>query len=227
MSTTNEKKRAINDDKDDDVELKKSRSSSSGASGISAPIPKLSPKPTVHDRVVFALRILGVVSSAQAIIKCCQTNPMIAYDDAAKIRKAIKTGLSAGKLQTSASSTSKFWISDEVAPEPELGPQVDIKDVKPGSGDAAVSKGDTVVISYQLALTKNPNQKVESASSFSFNVGGGDVIKGMDAAVLGLKVGGSRIVKIPWQLGYGKRGSGSDVPPESDLTFKITLISIL
>ena len=50
------------------------------------------------------------------------------------------------------------------------------------------------------------------------------MIKGMDAGVKGMKLGGKRVIRVPWSLGYGKRGSKPDIPPEADLVFTIELI---
>jgi len=189
---------------------------------LTSPPAKLPKKPSVLDRVLYALRILKLPSSAQAIIKTCAAH--CDYADAAKIRKAIKSGLASHALQTAPESAAKFWIAGEPIPQTAAGPAVAIEDTKEGKG-AAVEKGDEVFIDYELFL-KETGGKVEGAKRFGFVQGGGEVIKGMDAGVLGLKVGGKRTVNVPWQLGYGNRGSGPDVPPCSDLTFKITLVDI-
>jgi FKBP-type peptidyl-prolyl cis-trans isomerase len=68
---------------------------------------------------------------------------------------------------------------------------------------------------------------VEKAAKFEFTVGGGEVIKGMDEAVKGVRVGGSRSVLVPWQLGYGRRGSPPDIPPETDLRFDLRLVAVI
>jgi FKBP-type peptidyl-prolyl cis-trans isomerase len=66
----------------------------------------------------------------------------------------------------------------------------------------------------------------DQGSNFKFQVGAGDVIKGMDQSVMGMKVGGERTVRIPPSLGYGKRGSGPEIPPSSTLIFEFLLQSI-
>mmetsp|Transcript_122396 Transcript_122396/g.216735 ORF Transcript_122396/g.216735 Transcript_122396/m.216735 type:complete len:233 (+) Transcript_122396:82-780(+) len=59
-----------------------------------------------------------------------------------------------------------------------------------------------------------------------FDVGVGRVIKGWDEALLGMKVGEKRILKIPPNLGYGSRGAGNVIPPDSTLVFFVELVQV-
>jgi FKBP-type peptidyl-prolyl cis-trans isomerase len=104
------------------------------------------------------------------------------------------------------------------------GPTVQVELVAEGGG-APVEPGDTVAINYELFLA-DTDQRVEGGKRFTFQVGAGDVIKGMDAGLVGLKLGGKRTVKVPWELGYGRRGSPPGIPPCADLVFKISLVSV-
>lgn len=141
-----------------------------------------------------------------------------------QVRKAIKAAVASGALQPSVESAAKFWLGNDDAPAGRAAPGVGIEELSPGSGPG-VEAGDAVEIAYELFLASG-GPRVEAGKRFGFTVGGGDVIKGMDAGVLGLSVGGKRRVAVPWPLGYGKRGSGADIPPCADLVFKITLLSI-
>ena len=56
---------------------------------------------------------------------------------------------------------------------------------------------------------------------------GGDVIKGWDQGIAGMRVGEKARLRVPPKLGYGKRGSGAEIPGDSTLLFEVTLNKIL
>ena len=68
--------------------------------------------------------------------------------------------------------------------------------------------------------------KFDSASKFAFTIDGGEVIKGWDKGVKGMKVGGHRKLSVPSKLGYGKRGSPPEIPGDADLIFDVKLLSV-
>lgn len=61
---------------------------------------------------------------------------------------------------------------------------------------------------------------------FDFNLGAGQVIKGWDQGVKGMKVGGKRTLTIPSELGYGSRGAGGVIPPNAELIFDVELLGV-
>ena len=106
-----------------------------------------------------------------------------------------------------------------------------ITDKKVGDGREA-EKGLTVTVHYTGWLyengekTKKFDSSVDRREPFSFVLGVGQVIKGWDNGVSGMQVGGSRTIVIPSDMGYGSRGAGSVIPPNSDLIFEVELIEI-
>ncbi len=101
-------------------------------------------------------------------------------------------------------------------------------DLAPGSGRAAQT-GDTVHVQYTGTLlngTKFDSSYDHGGEPFKFTLGKGEVIKGWDQGVVGMKIGGKRRLRIPPELGYGEHGSPPDIPANAALVFEIELVSI-
>ena len=105
--------------------------------------------------------------------------------------------------------------------------KLEIEDTVVGSG-RSVNGGDTVRVQYTGTLTSG--KKFDSSydhggDPFKFTVSKGEVIKGWDQGVVGMKVGGKRRLRIPSDLGYGEKGSPPSIPPGAGLVFDIELVS--
>ena len=106
-----------------------------------------------------------------------------------------------------------------------------IDDKVVGNGDAAKA-GDGVSVHYTgwLFYGGERGKKFDSSKDrgdpFEFPLGGGQVIKGWDEGVQGMKVGGTRVLTIPPALGYGSRGAGGVIPPNATLIFEVELLGI-
>jgi FKBP-type peptidyl-prolyl cis-trans isomerase FkpA len=101
------------------------------------------------------------------------------------------------------------------------------EDIESGTGAVAKS-GQKAKVHYTGWLTSG--QKFDSSKDrnepFEFLVGAGQVIKGWDEGVAGMKVGGKRRLTIPPSLGYGARGAGGVIPPNANLVFEVELLGV-
>ncbi|MGO4277586.1 FKBP-type peptidyl-prolyl cis-trans isomerase FkpA [Cupriavidus sp. OV038] len=105
------------------------------------------------------------------------------------------------------------------------------EDTVVGAGDEARA-GQHVTVHYTGWLYENDQagRKFDSSKDrndpFVFPLGAGHVIRGWDEGVQGMKVGGTRRLVIPADLGYGARGAGGVIPPNATLLFEVELLSV-
>lgn len=111
---------------------------------------------------------------------------------------------------------------------------LEIEDLKQGAG-APIARGQQAVVQYtgwlyDAAAPQKKGKEFDSSSSagqpFRFVIGGGQVIKGWDQGVAGMKLGGSRRLIIPADLAYGDNGAGGVIPPGATLVFDVSLVAI-
>ncbi|MDE2400523.1 MAG: FKBP-type peptidyl-prolyl cis-trans isomerase [Burkholderiales bacterium] len=105
------------------------------------------------------------------------------------------------------------------------------EDTVEGEG-AAAQAGNYVTVHYTGWLYEGGVKGVKFDSSkdrndpFEFPLGAGHVIRGWDEGVQGMKVGGTRVLVIPPELGYGARGAGGVIPPNATLLFEVELLGV-
>lgn len=101
-----------------------------------------------------------------------------------------------------------------------------IQDLKVGTGPQAKA-GDVVAVNYLGTLQDGTkfDSSYDRGQSFQFLLGSGEVIKGWDIGVAGMKVGGKRKLVIPSDLAYGERRIGP-IPPNATLVFEVELLAV-
>ena len=109
---------------------------------------------------------------------------------------------------TKVDEIDRLVISDEAIGE---GPEVKV--------------GDTIDVNYVAVLAANAQPVDKSDTPFTFTVGEGKVIEGWDRGIVGMKVGGRRVLLIPPDLAYGDRVVGP-IPANSHLAFTVELLAI-
>ena len=178
------------------------------------------PSKTVLDKVVEAIGLLAEPGGASrpAIAKAVKS----AHGEvaAALLKKALAAGVAKGTL---VQTGQRFALAGvEIAARPE--DTVDTTVLKAGSGPPC-ERGDTVDMAYVGSLQAD-GTVFDKAKSFTFTLGAGDVIKGWDRGLEGMRAGGKRRLTVPPKLGYGKKGCAPDIPPDATLHFRVELKQI-
>lgn len=132
-----------------------------------------------------------------------------------------------GKISNEALETSQKSATIIEQTQSKIMEKLKINDVVVGNGGEA-KIGDTVSVNY--VGTFESGTKFDSSydrnEPFSFTLGAGEVIKGWDLGVAGMKVGGKRELVIPPELAYGERGASPIIPPNATLNFTIELVKV-
>jgi len=166
---------------------------------------------------IVALVVLGAViylSQRPAIIQAEKT------EQAQKAADAKPADTPPPPVKTAAKSTSDSNI-------PKTVDHLIKKDIKVGTGEEAKA-GDTVTVNYKGTLTDGSqfDSSYDRNEPFTFQLGAGNVIKGWDEGVQGMKVGGKRQLIIPSDLGYGAQGMPPKIPGNATLVFDVELLKV-
>lgn len=128
--------------------------------------------------------------------------------------------------ETATTSNQTESSMNEATMQP-LPTELTVTDIVVGTG-AEATKGSSISVSYVGAL---PDGTVFDASanhggSFTFDLGAGNVIRGWDEGLVGMKVGGKRTLVIPPDMAYGNQAVGNLIPANATLLFEVELISV-
>lgn len=163
---------------------------------------------------LMALGLIALVAVALVITACIKKENQEQAASSSAPSPAMMANPNASK---SASTSSVVTLPDGLKYEV----------LREGNGPVAKA-GQTVAVHYTGWLTNGTkfDSSVDRGQPFDFTLGQGQVIKGWDEGVAGMKVGEKRKLTIPPQLGYGERGAGGVIPPNATLVFDVELLGI-
>ena len=177
--------------------------------------------PAAADQAAATVRQQGVQSAA---------------DQAADTSQQAAGQAATTTTDTGAAAAAQAAQAAQPVPPVPTGPQLEVIDRVVGKGREA-GAGNLVRVNYTgwfhkpLSAT-GKGKKFDSSldngrDPLEFRLGAGQVIKGWEQGVAGMKVGGKRTLIIPSQLAYGKRGApGGMIPPDTDLIFDVELLGV-
>jgi peptidylprolyl isomerase len=182
--------------------------------------------PSMRSRASVAL---AVTASAIVAAGCGSSSSGGSTITVGNENKADNALIHAGETKAVATPTSgPLSTEPKVTPPSGAAPsKLESKDLIAGTGPAAKS-GDKLTVNYVGILFKGGKEFDASwkrKEPFSFTLGQGQVIKGWDQGLVGMKVGGRRELVIPSELAYGKTGSPPTIPANAPLVFVIDLLS--
>ena len=178
------------------------------------------PPRTVLDKVVDVIKLLNEPSGASRVAISKAMAATHADVKPALVKKALASGVIKGVLQQNG---QRFGMAGAQLVTPQSA-RVEKTTIMEGSGDACAA-GDTVDMAYVGKL--EDGSIFDQSKHFKFQLGIGEVIKGWDQGVLGMRVGERARLVVPSSLGYGKRGAPPEIPGDATLDFMVTLNRIL
>ena len=212
-----------------------------GAGALVAVVPVLRlPDRSATSRASLAIVVLfllvGVVAYVRSIVLSYRTQAAPSGSVATSTMRGetalavgLVVGLAMGALLTAGvydAFPGDASNANQTTPLPR-GDGLQWTDIRIGSGTAATA-GKVVKIKYTIWL--DDGTRIDSNNSFTFTLGKGVVIKGLDEGLVGMRVGGVRWLTIPPDLAYGASGiratPGPSIPPDSTLVVAVDLLSV-
>jgi peptidylprolyl isomerase len=196
---------------------------------------KISP-PTIRFRATLAAAALGAAIAIAGCGSSGGSSTITVGNENSADNALIKAGESTtASTTTPTTTTAKTPTTGPLSKEPKVTPpsgpapaKLETKELIAGTG-AEAKAGDTVTVNYVGVLYKGGKEFDASwkrNEPFSFTLGKGQVIKGWDEGIPGMKVGGRRELIIPSELAYGKTGSPPTIPANAPLVFVVDLLSV-
>ena len=144
-----------------------------------------------------------------------------------KASEAVPSPSPSDEISFANPTTAGSLSGEEVASGMQEPEQLGIEDLVEGTGEMAES-GKKVTVNYLGTLTNGTkfDSSYDRNQPFSFNLGAGEVIKGWDQGVVGMKVGGKRRLTIPSSLAYGDNGIPGAIPGKATLIFEVELLKV-
>lgn len=130
-------------------------------------------------------------------------------------------------IASTTSENASINLNNDMENQSTTGDELKIEVLQPGTG-AEAKNGDTVSVHYTGYLTNGQvfDSSIGRGEPFSFILGTGQVIRGWDEGVLGMRAGEKRKLTIPSDLAYGEAGAGGVIPPNATLVFEVEMIDI-
>lgn len=174
----------------------------------------MAPK-TVLDKVLAAIDSLAEPGGASRPAIAKYVKATFGEVSPALLKKALAAGVKSGKLL----QTGQRFALEGVVIAPREGESVEKSIIKTGDG-AVATIGDEVDMKY-VGTLEIDGSTFDRAAHFKFVLGAGDVIKGWDQGIVGMRVGERAKLIVPPKLGYGKKGAGPEIPPDSTLVVRL------
>jgi len=132
-------------------------------------------------------------------------------------------------VEVEGTKTEKESLQFEIEGEDEemTAEELQIEDIVVGKGEETAS-GAKITVNYSGTLTDGTkfDSSYDRGEPFTFLFGVGQVIPGWDKGLVGMKVGGKRILTIPSEMAYGEAGAGDVIPPNATLIFEVELLDV-
>jgi FKBP-type peptidyl-prolyl cis-trans isomerase len=185
------------------------------------------PGDLLHVRAKFTIVLsdygVNVPAAAQLKVSNNQNVTVDVFTSTEQPTASRNEAASAPKAEAKPTSTIIYKGTQNMADTKEL----KIEDTRIGTGKEAAA-GDKVTVHYRGTLENGTifDESYKRGQPFTFNLGAGQVIKGWDEGVAGMKEGGKRVLTIPPHLAYGSRSPGAGIPPNATLKFEVELLKV-